>query len=66
MFNTRFDYLICEYMVYCRSRQLKPKMYIYEQDLLLQIESLYNKHGQVITKETETSSKHEQRNRKIQ
>ena len=23
MFNTRMDYQICEYMVYCRSRQLR-------------------------------------------
>ena len=36
MFNTRFDYLICEYMVYCRSRQLRPKtMNSYEQGLRL-------------------------------
>ena len=34
MFNTRFDYLICEYMVCCRSRQLRPKtMNSYEQGL---------------------------------
>ena len=36
MFNTRFDYLICEYMVYCRSRQLREKtMNSYEQSLRL-------------------------------
>lgn len=34
MFNTRLDYLICEYMVYCRSRQLRAKtMNSYEQGL---------------------------------
>ena len=36
MFNTRLDYLICEYMVYCRSRQLRAKtMNSYEQGLRL-------------------------------
>ena len=27
MFNTRMDYQICEYMVYCRSRQLREKQW---------------------------------------
>ena len=36
MFNTRFDYCIGEYMVYCRSRQLREKtMNSYEQALRL-------------------------------
>ena len=36
MFNMRFDYLISEYMVYCRSRQLREKtMNSYEQALRL-------------------------------
>ena len=36
MFNTRFDYLICEYMVYCHSRQLREKTIgSYEQALRL-------------------------------
>ena len=36
MFNTRMDYQICEYMVYCRSRQLREKtMNSYEQSLRL-------------------------------
>ena len=36
MCNTSFDYLICEYMVYCRSRQLRAKtMNSYEQGLRL-------------------------------
>ena len=36
MFNTHLDYLICEYMVYCRSRQLRAKtMSSYEQGLRL-------------------------------
>lgn len=26
MFNTRLDYQICEYMVYCRSRQLRANL----------------------------------------
>ena len=36
MFNTRMDYQICEYMVCCRSRQLREKtMNSYEQSLRL-------------------------------
>ena len=36
MFNTNFDYLINEYMVYCRSRQLRAKtLNSYEQALRL-------------------------------
>ena len=36
MFNTQLDYQICEYMVYCRSRQLRAKtMNSYEQSLRL-------------------------------
>ena len=36
MCNTSFDYLICEYIVYCRSRQLRAKtMNSYEQGLRL-------------------------------
>lgn len=36
MFNTRLDYLICEYMVFCRSKQLRAKtMNAYEQGLRL-------------------------------
>ena len=36
MFNMRFDYLISEYMVYCRSRHLREKtMNSYEQALRL-------------------------------
>ena len=36
MFNTKMDYLIGEYMIYCRSRQLREKtMLSYEQALRL-------------------------------
>lgn len=36
MFNTDFEYLIEEYMVYCKSRQLREKTLIsYEQALRL-------------------------------
>ena len=36
MFNTKFDYLIDEYMINCGSRQLREKTMIsYEQALLL-------------------------------
>ena len=36
MFNTDFEYLIDEYMVYCKSRQLREKtMSRYEQALSL-------------------------------
>lgn len=36
MFNTKFDYLIDEYMINCRSRQLREKtMSSYEQALRL-------------------------------
>ena len=36
MFNTDFEYLIDEYMVYCKSRQLREKTLIsYEQALRL-------------------------------
>ena len=35
MFNTNLDYNICEYMVFCRSNQLRAKtMNSYEQTLI--------------------------------